>query len=575
MNYMKNTRTYDVKMFEYHEELAITPDIECEKLAVVVTYNRKEFINKWLRAWCNAEHYGVEIAVIHTFDGEKPEKDETENILGFNPRFYIPIYNTILRDYGPLVMVLRNMVKLPKWKQLFWFTDDMLPMRRNFLKPFVEKISKKDVGLVAQCYEPKNSAGGGGHIRTIAYATKREVTDRIKLPDPSIHKSECGYELEYRKNHMLNQVINLGYKFELCHSEPESPNYQHWTSYLDWMWDCHLLGHWSEYWDVYEEQFNPIQKIEGSSGSLSTIIDQGEGEKRSVKANKTTIIVTTSFASFKKFSLCLISLVANTRNNHDIENIVVNITGPDRKSPESALQDKKQELADVLSCVNLGESRKNIIVMRSWSPLTHGRMIEQALGHVNTENYMILQDHVFMASDKINDEIINFDADRSQTIRLWDHECDVSFKVGDGWITTPNACASLALCKTSDMKMIGASWSDYSISMEFHVGNFVSQKQFLKEHQVLPDELQKQNSEPFLGIDMPPGTFVQDKLVKNKCGISWFEKDMAESMNGWADERFKSEINKLCKIDKLSDIIARIYIDMFDGSDRIISTRLS
>jgi hypothetical protein len=111
--------------------------------------------------------------------------------------------------------------------------------------------------------------------------------------------------------------------------------------------------------------------------------------------------------------------------------------------------------------------------------------------------------------------------------------------------------------------------------MEFHVGNFVSQKQFLKEHQGLPDELQKQNSEPFLGIDMPPGTFVQDKLVKNKCGISWFEKDMAESMNGWADERFKSEINKLCKIDKLSDIIARIYIDMFDGSDRIISTRLS
>ena len=562
-------------MFKYLEEIAIIPKITCEKLAVVVTYNRKNFIEKWLRAWANAEHYGVKLAVIHTFDGERPDKDETENILQFKPTFYIPVYNTILRDYGPLVMVFRNLIPLPKWQEIFWFTDDMLPMRKTFLKPFVEKISKPDVGLVAQCYEPRTASSGGGHIRTVAYATKREVVDKLQLPDPSKYKDDSGYVFEHHENHILKQVNRLGYKFELCHSEPEAPNYQHWTSYLDWMWDCQLLGKWTEYWDVYEEQFDPIDKLEGCKGSNITIITQGESEKRSIKEKKTTIIVTTSFGSFNNFAICLLSIMANTKNNYDIENIVINISGPEKTNIESTLQDKKEELVDLMSCITIGESKKNIIPMRSWKPLTHGKMIEQALEHTNTENYLVVQDHVFLKNDSINDEIINFNLENSSIIKLWDEINNDLFTVNDGWITTPNTCASFALCKTSAMKEINASWDEYSIKMKFHIGNFISHKQFLKQNPKISDELRIQSKELFFGINMPPGTFVQDKLHNNNCKVSWFDKDIAEDMNNWNNKKFESEISKLCKTNEIYELIARFGLNIFNCNDRHISTRLS
>lgn len=571
MNSTKNTKEHENTMFKIFKELAIIPQIACDKLAVVVTYNRKEFIEKWLRAWNNAEHYGVDLAVVHTFDGERPEGDEVENILRFKPTFYIPIHNTILRDYGPLVMVLRNMAELPKWQHLFWFTDDMMPMRRSFLKPFVEKISKKNVGLVAQCYEPKTTSGGGGHIRTIAYATKREVTDRLKLPDPAIHKNDCGYVFEYKENHILQQVIGLGYKFELCHSDPESSNYQHWTSYLDWMWDCHLLGHWSEYWDVYEEQFNPIQKIDGCSGSTATIMTQGEIESRSLKPKKTTVILTTNISEFKKFSLCLVSILANTRNNHDIEEIIVNISGPDKKNQESILQDNKQYFLDIISCLEIGESKKKITVIRSWKTLTHGKMIEQAIAHVDTENYLVVQDNMALISDMINDEIINF-TNESSIVKMWKKTSCESFAINDGWIKTPNTCSSLTLCKAPAMRESHASWVDYSVDMEFHVGNFVSHKKFLMEHQNLPDSLKNQSDKPFFGIDMPSGTFVRDKIRKN---FSWFETGVAEDMNDWTNERFDAEVNKLCEINGLSEIVARAGLNASDNGKRCISTRQS
>ena len=78
----------------------------CEKLAVIVTHDRQEFVSKWLRAWNNAEHYGVKIAVIHAFDGKRPKQEEVDNILQHKPDFYVPIHNTPLKDFGALVMVL-------------------------------------------------------------------------------------------------------------------------------------------------------------------------------------------------------------------------------------------------------------------------------------------------------------------------------------------------------------------------------------------------------------------------------------------------------------------------------------
>jgi hypothetical protein len=74
---------------------------------------------------------------------------------------------------------------------------------------------------------------------------------------------------------------------------------------------------------------------------------------------------------------------------------------------------------------------------------------------------------------------------------------------------------------------------------------------------------------------MPPGTFVQDKLHNNNCKVSWFSKDIAEDVNNWDNKKFESEISKLCKTNEMYELIARFGLNIFDGNDRRISTKLS
>jgi hypothetical protein len=285
----------------------------CERLVCLVTHNRKNFVDLWLKAWNNADKCGAKIAVLHAFDGEEPDESERQNILKHLPDFYVPFKNTKLRDMQALYLVLSDQAGLPDWDYLFWFTDDMLPMRRSFLKPFVNKISEPSVGLVAQCYEPRTIQGGGEHIRTVAYAINKDVGKRLRLPavgreEDRGHMFEHGIPGVY-EDHILKQIKRMGYGFKLCHSEPESPNYLHWTSFLDWMWDCHLLGTWTDMWSVYESQFERHQPWDGLGSRADCLLSVKEFEERSSLKGKVCAIVPTSGAPIRYLMWSVFSLL--------------------------------------------------------------------------------------------------------------------------------------------------------------------------------------------------------------------------------------------------------------------------
>lgn len=542
-------------MLKYLKELSIIPNIPSRKIAVVVTYNRMNFIDKWLRAWNNAEKYGVELVVIHTFDGEKPNEKETENILKHNPTFYIPIYNTVLRDYGALFMVLKNMVELPEWEHLFWFTDDMLPMRKKFLKPFVEKINKPNVGLVAQCYEPKQG-NYNEHIRTIAYATKREVTNRLELPDPETHKGDCGYIFEHKGNHVLKQITEMGYKFELSHSEAESPDYQHWTSFLDWMWDCHTLSNWTEYWDVYEEQFGVVQKIDESFGSQQTIITQGEFEKKLVKKGKTTLIIPIEKCSMNDLVICVFSILQQTRNNHDIQEIIIGLNGENK-----TLDEEREQFIKSLANIQIGESKKKISY-ESFNSMTKGKMIDQMAALVKTEIYVVIQEKTFFTSDLINEEIISFNSDSFSGIHIEKTNKDRVFSINENRIKLPSIGRAPVMCKKHMMTQFKTSWEEYSIDEEYYIGNFQSHKKFMDKQKKIgrmENDMEIKEDHKFSGIDAPVGSFVVDKISKTSLIETNFESTFWEDINLWDDVKRNKAINELFSISEIGDILYRFY----------------
>ena len=513
-------------MFTYIKELAIIPQGPCEKLAVVVTYNRKEFVSKWLKAWNNAEHYGVKLAVIHTFEGDKPQQDEMENILQYKPTYYIPAHNSILRDFGPLVMVLRNLADLPDWEYLFWFTDDMLPMRRTFLRPFVEKIAKPDVGLVAQCYEPKKG-NYAAHVRTVAYATKREITDKLELPDPETHKKNCGYAFEhYEGSNILEQVIKLGYRFELAHgANIDSSNYQHWTSFLDWMWDCDLTGSWTEYWDVYEDQFKTIQGLENVSGKIETLLSIGECEKRTSSQRKVSFLIESSHLSSScDFETCVASVLKNFPNEY-LGEIIIGIHGND-----DDVLNRKQEVAQ--------EIKKNcsiipISFIRTSSATKSSTMKDQLALMCKSESYALLDDTVKIAEGDWGKHMDDFFSNDNLAIVCWRRNKATELTCENEKMQIPSISDRFMMCKKHILKEINASWEGYELEFKFGISNFVNYRKFIQWHEKnknIIDKLPEENKY-FEKIELKSGSFVIDKIINNNYAIEKIDEEMVVEIN--------------------------------------------
>lgn len=207
----------------------IIPDIcSIKPLVGVITYKRTHTIDSWLRAWNNAEHYGGKIVVVHNYDGDLSEL-EKENILKHSPDFYFPRVN-IGRDIGAFKDLVLDTIRVAyDWNVLIWFTDDAIPMRRDFLLPLLREISKPTVGLVGGWLD--------GNVRTICFAIKRDLARRIEFVDDP-------FEMERGAKNISNQVRSMGYEVKLP-TQRYSPKYA---------WDCDYEGI-VNLWDKYESQF--------------------------------------------------------------------------------------------------------------------------------------------------------------------------------------------------------------------------------------------------------------------------------------------------------------------------------
>lgn len=167
------------------------------------------------------------VAIIHNCDGNE--------IINFKekPDFYFRRPN-IGMDIGAFQWFIKQNTD----DIIYWFTDDQIPMKKNLLRLFQDKINIENVGLVGHNYSPKN-------IRTTAFAIKKEVADKIKFPEPVTTREEC-LQFEHGFNNLTDQVLNMGYKVLGVHGEGESGE----VRYSNYLWDNHYyegLNLWKEF----------------------------------------------------------------------------------------------------------------------------------------------------------------------------------------------------------------------------------------------------------------------------------------------------------------------------------------
>lgn len=558
INLWKNL--FEAKSSVINEKYAIVGENQCEKLVCVVTYNRKELISKWLRAWNNAEKYGAKIAVLHSYDGDEPSKDEMENILKGKPDFYIPFKNTDLRDMQAFILTIRDMAKLPDWKYLFWFTDDCMPMRKDFLRPFVEKIQIPNVGLVSQCYEPKPKEYYGDavlpHIRTIGYAIRREAADKLTFPTIGFEK-ERPYLFEHGRkgfyeDHILNQVLKNGFKFKIAHSNTEvtreidsSSDYVHWTDVLDWMWDCHLFANGTgfgrraltgeDYWKIYERQFQIKENTDDY-----TLFTPKYCEELSLIPQKICAILPTFSSPINCFMWSVFSLMLRS-DPKELEHIIVGINGPDSRDPNPEglpLQDKKQSFIEDLRSIRTWDhpglfNPGALTLIRTWSRIGHAQMLEQCINWVHTQYYLSMHDDVIILDKNWSKCLSEFKDEK-----LVAKGCSGGTGAGpillrkmqkvNNTFELPHFNTIFTLCNKPRMRMINANWIGYHFKKNFKISDYIDYDNFMDLHknlnslETLHPDLSIRSDQEYDSCSMDIGTFVYSQIVKNKMNVSSF-----------------------------------------------------
>lgn len=514
-----------------------------ERLVCVVTHNRKDVIGRWLRAWNNSERFGAKLAVLHACDGDSPDPDEMNNILAHAPDFYVPFKNCDLRDMLALHLVLRDAAGLPEWKSVFWFTDDMMPMRRDFLSPFVRKLVG-NVGLVAHCYEPRHpgyieSPGVGclPHIRTVAYALTRESSDRLVFPSVG-NERDRPYLFEHGRvgfyeNHILKQILDSGYDFALCHSEKN--NYVHWTASSDWMWDCHLFAGGTEVsgrrmtshemWSLYEGQFaNP--------GSFDPFIlfTPESCERVHLLKDKISAVIPTFSSPMNCFIRSVFSLILRSDPNL-LHHVFISINGPDSREGGNELQDKKQSFVEGLRSAKWpgrGFNPGAITLTRTWSRIGHSQALEQCVPWIDTEYYLSMHDDV-LVMDSSWCSLDDFRQNEKMVMKTWGGCLAGRLKNTGSRLDMPHLNTIFTLCRKPIMTSLGVGWSGFSLDMPFKISDHIDIKVLEGNHKRL-DSLGFGTSldrDQYESISLDIGSFLFSRICSRGLDIGRFQASVA------------------------------------------------
>lgn len=467
-----------------------------ERLVCVVTHDRKELVARWLRAWNNCDRHGAKICVLHACDSESPNRTQMDNILAYRPDFYIPFRNGALKDMRALHLVLRDAAGLPDWENIFWFTDDLVPMRSDFLTPFVEKL-KDDVGLVAQCYEPRHGLYEGRpgegclpHIRTVAYALSRRAADVLVFPSVG-SESERPYLFEHGRvglyeDHILKQVEDAGLGFALCHSDPG--RYVHWTQTLDWMWDCHLFSDGADVgakrlsphqmWELYERQF-------AAPGSLDPLLifTPERCERIALRKGKISAIIPTFSSPMNCFMWSVFSLLLRS-DPSVLEHLFVSINGPDSREGGNELQDRKQKFVEELRSSEWsgrGLDPGAITLTRTWSRIGHAQALEQSIPWVDTEFYLSMHDDVIVTDSSWCD-ISDFRENGRLALKTWGPHLVGKIRTTGDRLDLPHLNTIFTLCNKPVLTSLGSRWIGFHLDERFSVGDYMDADSFLEEH---------------------------------------------------------------------------------------------
>ena len=204
-------------------------------IVVVCIYNRYDNLKKWVHAWSMCEKQDSALFIVNnadeTMDTSYWERYCKDRGVHFIRRQNIGFETGVIQD-----VLLGTMFKEQNWDIFLFATDDTLPMKKDFLRQYIDQLENPDIGIA--CMEL--SGIWTPHIRTTGWAIKKDVAKNLYFVHYPIQTKEQCYFFEHQgfEDTLMSQVLKMDKRIIQLSSIKNSV-----------MWDTHhtKLNRWEEW----------------------------------------------------------------------------------------------------------------------------------------------------------------------------------------------------------------------------------------------------------------------------------------------------------------------------------------
>jgi hypothetical protein len=209
-------------------------------IVAVIVYDRLSHISEWIRVWKQCNKQGAELIIVHNYKTHA-QSDECKQMCEEGGVKYVKRIN-IGMDIGAFQDICKERLNgFPNdWDLLFWVTDDVTPMSKKFLNPFIANLKNPKVGVA--CLEISHQVKT--HIRTTGFMLSKETSKKLIFPAETVtDKLEC-YKFEHKgADAFYEQIRAMGkHVVQVNPDLSKAP-----------LWDTHLRAHFKRWNQHYFE----------------------------------------------------------------------------------------------------------------------------------------------------------------------------------------------------------------------------------------------------------------------------------------------------------------------------------
>jgi len=242
---------------------------------------------------------------------------------------------------------------------------------------------------------------------------------------------------------------------------------------------------------------------------------------------KLTVIYPTSQGPIECLLWTTFALLLRTKVNDFMEHFIVCINGPDKRTGDESICDKKQEfLEDLrkLKWYHVDNPKKQrdmpLTVIRVWSRIGHPEAVEMAMPWIHTDSYLITHDDVIICTEDWLREVERKFYNDQDVVIAYGHmgphfslyccQCDSSTHNEKPILRVPHLLCAFLVCRKKYIWEMGSSWCGYHINtepfmLEERVGDVTEFFKYYKNLGLLDQP--PQTTEPYYHMTMEMGAW--------------------------------------------------------------------